>query len=286
METPTIGWIGLGKMGLPMTDHLLRKGYQVRGYDPDATNAKAAACQGVNLASSLKELVAATDIVISMIPNDVVLRSVVFGPEGLGGLLGERHIFVDMSTVSPTVSAEVAERLGAGTAYLRAPVSGSTETARTAQLTFIVSGPKTAYDKFVPVMQAMSARQYHVGSSEEARYLKLVLNSLVSASATLLSEAVALGKAGGIPIDVLMDVVCDSAVSSPLLKYKRQNVVTGDYSPAFTVAQMIKDLTLIADAASEAGLEMKVNALVLSQLKKAKDAGLSEKDFFVLVENG
>lgn len=285
MKTPKIGWIGLGKMGLPMTDHLLRRGYEVRGYDPDANSAQAAASQGVNLAGSVKELAASTDIVITMIPNDNVLHSLVFGSEGLGNLLSDRQILVDMSTVSPIISAEVSDCLVGKAAYLRAPVSGSTETAKSAQLTIIVSGPQAAYDAFLPVMQAMSAKQYYVGAADEARYLKLVLNSLVGASAALLSEALALGKAGGISVDILMEVICDSVVASPLLKYKRNSVVKGDYSPAFTVAQMIKDTTLIANAASNAGLAMNVNALVLQQLERAKVAGLSEHDFFVLVEN-
>ncbi|WP_108610630.1 NAD(P)-dependent oxidoreductase [Aminobacter sp. MSH1] len=281
-DTPRIGWIGVGKMGGPMTARLVAAGYVVYGFDPDATSLSVAAGSGVRTAGSLRELVEKADIVFSMIPNDRVLRSVVFGEGGLQPVLSSHQTFVEMSTVAPGVSAEVAAGIGS-CPYLRAPVSGSTETATSGSLTVMISGPRTAFEACLPVLSVLSSRQHYLGSGEEARYAKLVLNSMVGASAGLLAEAIALGRSGCLEIGALMELICNSVVASPLLRYKHDSVVNDDYAPAFTVAQMIKDMRLILEAAAESNIAMPTAEIALAKLDRAAQAGLSEQDFFAIV---
>lgn len=278
---PRIGWIGVGKMGQPMVRHLLARRYEVVVYDRDPRNMQAAVDHGARSAGSLGDLLGAADIVMSMIPNDLVLGELVFGEGGLAGRLTGMQVFVDLSTVSPKGSQAVAEGIGTKR-YLRAPVSGSTQTAESGSLTVVASGLKGDFDLCRAPFEAFSGRQYYVGSGEEARYLKLVLNSLVAANASLLADALALGRAGGLSRETMMDIICESAVASPLLKYKRDNVVCEDYPAAFSVSQMIKDSGLIADAAAQAGVDMPVNALSLQRFRDAAARGLGDRDFFVL----
>jgi 3-hydroxyisobutyrate dehydrogenase len=160
----TVGWIGTGKMGLPMAGHLIDADHAVRVAEPDAANRAAAVARGAGVADSPAALAATCGTVFVMIPDDVVLRTVVFGPDGLAGSMRAGQTLIEMSTVSPQVSREVAAALEpAGVSYLRAPVSGSTVTAASAKLTVLASGPRATFDAAEPLLASFSARRFHVG---------------------------------------------------------------------------------------------------------------------------
>ncbi len=279
-DTEPVGWIGAGKMGLPMLSRLIAAGVPVRVSEPDDA-ARAAAEQAGARAAHPADLVRDCPVIFATIPNDTVLRSVTLGPEGLAGRLGPHQTLVEMSTVSPAVSRAVAEATRA--AYVRAPVSGSTAMAAAGTLTVLASGDPGGYARAEPLLRHLSARQFYVGPAEEARYLKLVLNAMVGATSAVLGEAMALGRRGGLSRDAMLDVLCESAVASPLLKYKRDLVTSGDYTPAFSVAQMMKDFDLILEAARADHIPMAVVALIRQQYEAAFAAGRAEEDFFVLV---
>jgi 3-hydroxyisobutyrate dehydrogenase-like beta-hydroxyacid dehydrogenase len=280
-----VGWVGIGKMGNPMSRRVLRSGFPVTVLEPLIENRATVVAEGAGVANTAEELVAAADIVISTIPNDAVLRDLVLGPDGLARFLREDQIFVEMSTVSPSISAEVAAALAdRGVAYLRAPVSGSTTTAGAGKLTVLASGPKAAFDACLPVFESLSTRQFHVGPAEEARYAKLVLNALVGATSALLGEALTLGQKGHLSMETMLDVIAESAVASPLIAYKRDLLLSRDFDPAFSVSQMMKDFDLILDAARSDHVPMHLTALIRQQYEAAFAEGLAEKDFFVLVE--
>lgn len=281
----TIGWIGTGKMGLPMAGHLIDAGHAVIVAEPNDANRTAAVARGASVAEGLAALARACGTIFVMIPDDAVLRAVVFGDGGLAGAMRAGQTLIEMSTVSPQVSREVAAALdSAGVAYLRAPVSGSTALATSAKLTVLASGPRAAFDAAEPLLATFSARRFHVGEEEEARYLKLVLNSLVGATAALAAEALEIGRAGGLSIADMMAVISESAVASPLLGYKRAMLEAGDFSPAFTVTQMNKDFDLILGAAAEGGLDLSVLPLVKEKYERAIADGKGGSDFFVLAE--
>jgi 3-hydroxyisobutyrate dehydrogenase len=156
--------------------------------------------------------------------------------------------------------------------------------AENATLTILASGSEPAWQAVLPYLKMMSQRQFHLGSGEEARYMKLVINTLVGGLSALLAEALSLGQSGGLSRASMMEVIGESAVASPLLKYKMATVVADDFSPAFTVAQMIKDFTLISDAAREKGVPLLTTGLILEQYRAAANAGLKDEDFFALVK--
>ena len=281
-----VGWIGAGKMGGPMARNLLADGISVMVSEPDATSRAALTQAGAQAAESLTAL-ADTGIVFATLPNDQVLHDVVFGTAGpgLADILPSGAVFVEMSTVSPECSEAVAKRLkAAGIEYLRAPLSGSTDLAAKAALTVLASGDQAAWDKALPYLEKLSARRFYLGPAEEARYMKLVLNTLVGASSAVLSEALAIGASGGLGRADMMTVICESAVASPLFKYKQAAVVNDDFSPAFTVAQMIKDFTLISEAARRNGVPLLTTGLILELYRSASNAGMQDEDFFALVK--
>ncbi|MBO6783961.1 MAG: NAD(P)-dependent oxidoreductase, partial [Alphaproteobacteria bacterium] len=192
-----IGWIGAGKMGGPMSRNVAAAGGTVSVFDPVAENMAPVVAAGASRAASNTELASGADVVVSMIPNDAVLRAVTVGEDGIFAAMDSGAIYVDMSTVSPEASREVAEAAqAAGIAYLRAPVSGSTALAEAGNLTIMVSGPKAAADVCTPLFEAMGAKTFYLGEDEQARYLKLVINLLVGTTGAVLAEALTLGRKG------------------------------------------------------------------------------------------
>ncbi len=293
MANDIIGWIGAGKMGGPMSRRLVEAGHRVIVLEPDEQNRRLAEEAGATLAADLGDLARQAGIVFSMIPNDRVLGSLVEGEAGgaggggggLAALMAEGSVLVEMSTVSPAASKRAAEALAARhIAYVRAPVSGSTALAAAGTLSVMASGPRAAYDRVEPLLAIVSAKRFYLGEAEQARYLKLVVNSLVGATSSLLAEALALGLKGDLSLGDMLDVIGQSAVASPLLGYKKDMVVKGDYAPAFTVEQMIKDFDLIMDTARADHVPMSLAALVRQRYEQAYVDGNGQRDFFVLCE--
>ncbi|WP_157017239.1 NAD(P)-dependent oxidoreductase [Mesorhizobium xinjiangense] len=283
------GWIGAGKMGAPMALNLLSAGVDLVVTEPREDQRAWLSDQGATAVDTLAHH-AESPIVFATLPNDDALLEVALGRQGSEGvslseMLRPGAVFVEMSTVSPQASETVAKALAAKAIhYLRAPLSGSTAMAEQASLTILASGDETAWDAALPFLKAVSAKQLLLGLGEEARYMKLVLNTLVGASSAILAEALNLGEHGGLSRSDMMKVICESAVASPLFKYKVDAVVSDDYSSAFSVAQMMKDFTLISDAARHKEVPLLVNGLILELYRAAANAGLSEEDFFSLVK--
>jgi len=282
-----VGWIGAGKMGAPMIRNLLSKGTSVAVTEPMDLARAGIVADGAVEAISLEDH-ASSDIVFSTVPNDKVLLDIVFGSgtdKGLIDCLRPGTVFVEMSTVSPGCSGKVAEALQkAGIHYLRAPLSGSTALAEQATLTILASGDEHAWLAAQPYLEMTSVRRFYLGAGEEARYMKLVVNTLVGATSAILAEALALGESGGLSRASMMEVICESAVASPLLKYKVDAIVSDDFTPAFTVSQMIKDFSLINEAAHNNNVPQFVTGLILELYRAAANSGLNDADFFALVK--
>lgn len=283
-EKPKIGFIGLGKMGNPMSKNLIKVGYALSVYDIIEEKVRELAEQGAHVGDSLKALAAGVDVIISMIPDDRVLEAVSFGPEGAFEGAKAGAIYIDMSTVSPVASARVAEVAEKkGIKYLRAPVSGSTALAAAGTLTIFASGPKDAYDQCVDIFNTMGQKSFHVGTGEEARYLKLVLNMMVGLTSAMTAEALTFGERGGMNWNQMIDIINASVVGSPLLGYKAQMLKDRNFAPAFTVAQMAKDFDIALDTGKAINVPMPITSLVRQFLEAMKATGKGELDYFGLV---
>ena len=279
-----IGWIGLGKMGLPMSTNLLKAGYPLRVYNRTREKTKELADQGAQVADSPKALAAGMDVIISMISDDSALEAVVFGADGVFEGAKAGAIYIDMSTVSPGISARVSEAADKkGIKYLRSPVSGSTALASAGTLTIFASGPKDAYDQCVDIFDCMGQKSFHVGLDEKARYLKLVINMMVGLTSAMTAEALTFGEKGGLDWEQMIDIVNNSAVASPLIGYKAQMLKDRDYAPAFTIAQISKDFDLALDTGRDMDVPMPMTSLVRQLFGTMKARGKGELDFFAYV---
>jgi len=211
-----IGWIGMGKMGLPICVRLRGAGFPIRVLCRNPAAAAVATANGFEVARTIADAAKGADVVVSAISDDKALLVVV---DGLKQVLSREQVYIDISTVSPDASAEVAAGLAPnGCAYLRAPVSGSTATATQGALTALVSGPSESFVDMAEFFAAFTKKAFLVGAAEEARYLKLAINAMLGATSALLAESLMLARKGGMDIQTIMDVVSESVVASPLIQ--------------------------------------------------------------------
>lgn len=280
-----IGWIGLGRMGEPMAGHLCDAGHALAVYNRTAARAAALSAQGAVVAASPAAAASGSDVVFSMLADDAALREMLLGSAGALAHMDKGSVLVEMSTVSPAISAEIDQAATArGIDYIRAPVSGSVAFAKAAKLTVLTSGPAQAHARVLPLLQLMSGRQFHVGEGCEARILKLVLNMMVGVSAAMMGEAMALGLKNGLDRDLMLDVIGASAVASPLIGYKIDALKARNYAPAFAARMMGKDFDLALGAARNSATPMPLAALVREGFSALIARGDGDADFFKYVE--
>lgn len=283
---PIVGWIGLGKLGLPMAACLARSGAAVMGFDRDAGRLALAAERGIMPAGSAAEAASGRALVLTSLPDDHAMRAALLGADGLIAAMAPGATLLETSTVSPAASAEVAEAAEkADIAYLRLPISGSATLAETGQITCFASGPKAAFGAAQPMIARFSRAQTWLGEAEEARYAKLAINLMVSVSAGMMAEALTLARKGGIGWQDFLNVMADSAVASPFVKYKAGPLAARDFSPMFTARQLVKDLGLILDAAEAVEVPAPLTAVLRQSYSAILAAGEGEADFITIVRH-
>lgn len=284
MTKPNIGWIGLGKMGLPMATHLVAAGYPVAVFNRSPEKAKPLVEKGARCIERVQDLARDSDIVFSMIADDHALLDIAAGENGALEALRPGSVFVDMSTVSPSASERVAVVARSnGIRYLRAPVSGSTAMAVAASLTVLVSGPSDAYNEVEALFRVVGKKIYYLGTEEQARYMKLSINMMLGITAAMMSEAMIFSERVGVDWHQMIEVINNSAVASPLIGYKAKMLSERDFTSMFTTSQMAKDFDLALDAARSLNVPLPITALTRQFLGATIASGRGESDFFSYV---
>jgi 3-hydroxyisobutyrate dehydrogenase-like beta-hydroxyacid dehydrogenase len=280
-----IHFIGVGKMGLPMARHLLTARHDVTVSDTDPQRLRAASLQGLTPidgdSEDLESAVESAELIVSSLPHDAALLGV---SEWVGAAARRGAIYVDTSTVSLQASATAAGHCARrGIPYLRTTVSGNNKMAEAAQLTVMASGPRAAYDAALPLLRAFGPHQFYLGEAEEARLMKLVVNLMIAQTSAMLTEALTLGRKGGLDWKDMWQVLSASAVASPIVKAKGVQLAERDFTPTFTVAQMVKDLNLIVGAAADTHVPVPQTALTLQLMHAAMAQGDGELDYAAII---
>lgn len=272
---------GVGKMGLPMAGHFHAAGHAVTVSDLSEARLLLARGQGLQVAEA-RAAMALADIIVSSLPNDAALRQVA---AQVAGAARRGAIYVDTSTVSQQVSAEVAQLLeAAGVAYLRTTVSGNNKMAEAAQLTVMASGPRAAYESVLPLLNTLGPNQFYLGEAEQARLMKLVVNLMIAQTSAMLAEALTLGRKGGLAWADMWQVLGASAVASPIVKAKSAQLSQRDFTPTFTVEQMLKDLTLILGAGADSHVPLPQTALTFQLMQAALAQGDGQDDYAAIIK--
>ncbi len=277
-----IHFIGVGKMGLPMAGHLRKAAHEVTVSDLDAGRLALARAQGL-ATDEAPAAIKSAEVVFSSLPRDDALLGVsrmvaAHAPPGL--------VYVDTSTVSPRASAAAAVLLeSAGVQYLRCSVSGNNNMAEAAQLTMMASGPRAAYDRVQPLLTHFGQHVFYLGGAEQARLMKLVVNLMIAQTSAMLAEALTLGRKGGLDWNDMWQVLSASAVASPILKAKAVQLSRRDFTPTFTVEQMLKDLGLILGAAADSDVPLPQTAMTQQLMRSAVAQGDGQQDYAAIIKS-
>lgn len=276
-----VGFAGLGRMGAPMAARIAEHGFPLTVWNRTAERTEPVARHGASVAGTLHEVAAGSHVVITMLSDGEAALAVWAGPGGLLETCAPGTIGIDMSTTGPRAARDIASRAAlAGVRFLDAPVSGSVALAEQGRLTTMTGGDPCALAKALPVLQAMTAKQIHLGPAGAGAAMKLAVNIMIATVNQAVAEALALAAGAGIDSRDAYDALTVSAVSSPFLRYKRDAYLADDDAPvSFTTALMAKDLQLALDIAGETALPLAVTATAKESLDRACAAGFSDADF-------
>ena len=245
MEQLNIGWIGLGNMGAPMSVQLIKAGYKLNVFNRSKDKAQSLLNSGAEAVLSPRDLVTISDIIFVMVSDDAAIKQIFTGADGLLEQDLSNKIIVNMSTVSPGISIEMASLCKTkGGAYLDAPVSGSVKQAETGTLVIMVGGDETTFNKVKPVFDKLGKLAMLVGETGAGNNAKLAINGLLALYAQGLAEAVLFAQSKNIDTQNLLTLIENSALGNIFSKIKGEAIVNDNYNAAFALKHIVKDLNL------------------------------------------
>jgi 3-hydroxyisobutyrate dehydrogenase-like beta-hydroxyacid dehydrogenase len=280
-----LGFIGLGVMGSEMVDRLLAKGHTVTGYNRTRSKAERLIAKGMKFAESPREVAEAADVVLSMVTNGTALKGIAEGPNGFLAGLSAGKILVDISTVGPDLSREIAEKVRAlGADMLDAPVSGSVITLQQGNLSVMVGGRAETFEKVKPILLDIGPKVTLVGGNGLALSMKIASNLSLAVQMLAFSEGVLLAEKSGIKREVAVDVLTHSAIASPMVKYRGPFVLQQPEEAWFDVNMMQKDMLLALDLGRQLNVPLPTTAVTNEFLTAARAMNWAKLDFAVIFD--
>jgi 3-hydroxyisobutyrate dehydrogenase-like beta-hydroxyacid dehydrogenase len=274
-----IGFIGIGNMGSEMAQHLLAGGHTITTYARSERSRGRAITLGLNLVSTPAEVAASSEVMFTIVTTGKDVETVVLGPEGIMHGAKPGAIYVDMSTISPTVTRRIAEQLRAhDIAMLDAPVSGGVAAAKTASLTFFVGGETDILERVRPLLQLMGKAIFHMGHSGTGQVTKLANQICQLANLQGAAEALLFARAQGADAGKVREAVMAGYGASRMLDVLGKKMVDRDFAAGIVAALHHKDITVAVDIAHESGLPLPVTEQVLAQLDALMDSGFGAQD--------
>ena len=280
-----LGFVGLGVMGSQMVLRLLEEGHTVTGYNRTQTKAARLIEKGMKWAGSPKEVSAASEFTFSMVTNSAALEAVIEGPTGLLAGLAPGKTLIDMSTVSPAFSRSVAAKVRAkGADMVDAPVSGSVITLQEGKLSVMVGGRKDTFDRIAPLLHDIGPKVTYVGDSGLALVVKIATNLSLAVQMLAFAEGILLAEKSGVSREVAVEVLTNSAIASPMVKYRGPFVLKLPAEAWFNVNMMQKDMLLALEMGRALDVPMPTTAITNEFLTSARGMGLVEQDFAVVFD--
>jgi 3-hydroxyisobutyrate dehydrogenase-like beta-hydroxyacid dehydrogenase len=280
-----LGFVGLGVMGSRIVKRLLDAGHSVTGYNRTKSKAQWLLDAGMKWGDSPRAVAKATDVVITMVSNTSALQAVTDGPDGLLTGLRPGATFIDMSTVSPAVIRELAAQVvSKGAQMLDAPVSGSVITLEEGKLSIMVGGDRAAFDRVQPILQDIGPKVTHVGGSGLAVSMKIATNLSLAVQMLAFSEGVLLAEKSGIARETAVEVLLNSVIASPMVKYRGPFIMGMPDEAWFNMNMMQKDMLLALEMGKQFEVPLPTTAVTNEMLTAARGMGLAEKDFAALFE--
>jgi 3-hydroxyisobutyrate dehydrogenase-like beta-hydroxyacid dehydrogenase len=280
-----LGFVGLGVMGSEMVSRLLSKGHTVTGYNRTRAKAQRLIDRGMKWADSPRAVCATADVTFSMVTNEKALAAIMEGPDGILSVVAPGKFLIDMSTVSPHYSRSVAAKAREkGADMIDAPVSGSVITLQEGKLSVMVGGRRETFDRLKPILDDIGPKVTYVGDNGLALSMKIATNLSLAVQMMAFCEGVLLAEKSGIARAVAVDVLTNSAIASPMIKYRGPFVLTMPAEAWFDVNMMQKDMMLALDMGRALDIPLPTTAVCNEFLTAARGMGFAKQDFAVVFE--
>src|SRR5512134_1207070 len=275
-----VGFIGLGIMGEPMCRNVLAGGHDVVVYNRTPAKMAPLVEAGAKAALSLAELVRRSEVVITMVSDPAAVRDVVTARGGLLSALSPGMTYIDMTTVSPETSREIAILVrGTGASFLEAPVLGSRRPAAEGSLVILTGGDAEVSLRSEPLLRTMGRKVVHMGDTGMAAHMKLIINQIMGAVLCVFAEAALTGMEAGLPAGKILDVIDRSVVACPAIRAKGPDML-GErvFTPAFPLKHAHKDMRLAVEAGEATGVPTPVTKAACELFAAARDKGVGDRD--------
>jgi 3-hydroxyisobutyrate dehydrogenase len=280
-----IGFIGLGIMGTGMTHNLLKAGFEVTVWNRTASRMDPLVQAGAQAAESPADVARQSDIIITCVSDTPDVEAVILGENGVIDGARSGALVIDMSTISPQTTREIAAKLAEkGVRMLDAPISGGSEGAAKGTLSIMVGGAAADFQRAVPCFEAMGKTITHVGATGAGQTVKLVNQILVVINMYAASEALLFAQAGGLDLQKTLDAVTGGAAGSWMLANRGPQVIAGDWRPGFTVDLQQKDLRLVLEAADQMGLPVLGTSMIFNLYRTLQAQGLGGEGNHALIK--
>lgn len=278
-----LGFVGLGTMGSRVAKRLLAAGHSVTGYNRTQSKAQWLLDAGLKWADSPRAVAQSSDVVFSMVTNTAALHSIALGDAGILAGLTRGMVYVDMSTVSPKASRELADQVAAkGATMLDCPVSGSVVTLEQGQASLMVGGDAATFEKIKPILLNIGPKANHVGTNGLAVTMKIAVNLSLAVQMLAFSEGVLIAEKSGIQRETAVEVMLNSVIASPMVKYRGPFVLKLPDEAWFDVNMMQKDMLLALELGRQLDIPMPTTAVTNEMLTAARGMGLAKEDFAVV----
>lgn len=280
-----IGFIGLGIMGRGMARNILQAGLELRVWNRTPGRMDEFVQAGAIAARSPADLAGNSDIIISCVSDTPDVEAVLLGADGVIHGAASGALVIDMSTISPQATREIAAKLNErGVAMLDAPVSGGSEGAARGTLSIMVGGDAAHVERAMPVFRAMGKTITHVGGQGDGQMVKLVNQILVVGNALAMSEALLFAQAGGLDLEKTLQAVVGGAAGSWMLSNRGPQILARDWRPGFTIDLQQKDVRLAIEAADQLGVPVITTNLIFNLYRTLQQAGLGAEGNHALIK--
>ena len=278
-----LGFVGLGAMGGRVTKRLLDAGHSVTGYNRTKSKAQWLLDAGMQWGETPRAVAETADVIFTMVTNTNALHEVVGGQHGILAGLGKGKIYIDMSTISPAASKKLATEVSEkGARMLDSPVSGSVITLEQGNLSLMVGGEKATFEQVKSILLDIGPKVNYVGANGQAVLMKVAINLNLQVQMLAFCEALILAEKGGIPRETAMEVMLNSVIASPSLKYRTPFILEMPDEAWFNVNMMQKDMLLALEMGRELNVPLPTVATSNEYLTAARAMGLAEQDFAVV----
>jgi 3-hydroxyisobutyrate dehydrogenase-like beta-hydroxyacid dehydrogenase len=279
-----IGFVGLGAMGALIVPRLMAAGHNVTGWNRSPAKAKPLVEAGMKLAPTPKAVAESSDIVFSIVTDAAAVKAVALGPDGVVSGLRKGGVYIDMSTIDPNASREIAAQFAkAGTTMLDGPLSGSPVTVKAGQASIMIGGDEAAFERVKPVLLAIGPKVTRIGGQGLACQMKIAVNLLLMVEVICFGEAVALAEKGGVTREVAVDAILKSVAASPVLGYRGPFILEGRMPevPLADVTLQQKDMLLALNLGRTLGSPTPLAAAANEIMNACRGLGIDANDFVV-----